>query len=104
MLGLGDVVGHDGGKEGVDGTKTGEGEAGNDGSFEDCEPVDGGHIKPRFGEERHGEPRWNIADDVATIEMAEERDNSHDDEGDEGGGDFLGEQREEVNDGDGAKS
>ncbi len=104
VLGLGDVVGHDGGEEGVDGSETGEGKAGNDGSFEDSEPVDGGHIKPRFGKEGHGEPRGNIADDVAGVEMAEEGYNSHDDEGDEGGGDFLGEQREEVDDGDGAQS
>ena len=44
VLGFGDVVGHNGGEQCVDGAKTCQSKTRNDGGFEDTNPVDGGKV------------------------------------------------------------
>ena len=102
MLGLGDIVGDDGGKQCVDGAEACKSEAGDDSSHEDSAPVDAGEGDALFGKERHGDARGNLADGGYAVHIDEERDHSHHDEGDESGGHFLGYQGEEIDNGHGA--
>ena len=80
VLGLGNVVGHYRGEQGVDGAETGECETGDESRGNDCTPVDVAERHGAVGEERHRQTRRYFTDDRYTAHIDEQRDYSHNDE------------------------
>ena len=91
VFGLGDIVGHHGGEERVDRAEACESEAGDEGCFEDGEPVDAAEFDACFCEEGHGKAGGDVADDEFAVEFAEERDDGHNDKSHKCCGHLVGE-------------
>ena len=104
VLCLCNIVCHDGGEESIDGAETREGETRDDGGHEYGAPIKAGEVDIVVKEERHGEARGDFTDDVKRVFWEEKRDHGHKDEGHESGGDFLSDEREEVDDRDSAEA
>ena len=99
VLGLGDIVSHHGGEQRVNTSESCEGKSGDDGGDEDGAPIKAFEGDMIVGEERQGKSGRNLTDGGHAVHVDKTRDDSHHDKGHKRGGHFLGEQREEVDNG-----
>ena len=104
VLGLGDVIGHDRCEQRVDGAESGQCESRHHRGIDEREPVDALQVEFFSEEERLRQSGRNLSDGERRVDAAEERHHGHQYQRHQCGGDAACEQREEVNERNGAQS
>ena len=104
MVGLGDIVGHNRGQQGVNRTQTCQCQTWYDAGFQNANPVDACQIHTLFGKERHRKSARDTANGQFLRHIHKERHNRHYNQSHQCGWYLLGKQREEVDDGNSAQT
>ena len=98
MFGLGDIVGHNRGEQGIDAAQSCQGETRYDRGFQYGAPIQSGEAHLAVGEEGKGKPGGNASDSGHTFHIHQQTDTGHHQQGNQCRGHFLGNQREEIDD------